>query len=212
MRINARAGCGRILSRYPRLQNQPARARGLEQAERETVVTSNKTTAAAALALALMLGTGATAFGQGAQDQQHVQQPAQQGMPMQPGMMGQGMGPGITGQGMPMQPGMMGQGMGPGMMGQGMPMQPGMMGQGMGPGMMGQMHGWRVVPMTHLSADDVRHFLEHHLEAHGSERLKVGDVDDVDQGTITAEIVTQEDSLVERLAIDRHTGLISRAG
>lgn len=59
-----------------------------------------RTAAATALALVLMLGAGTTVLGQGAQGQQHRQQaPAQQGKPMQPGMMGQ-------------MPGMMGQGQG----------------------------------------------------------------------------------------------------
>jgi hypothetical protein len=125
------------------------------------------------------------------------------------GMMGQGMGPG-----------MMGQGTGPGMMGQGMG--PGMMGQGMGPGMMGQtgpgMGGWsglegrRVVPMMQLSADDVRVFLERYLESLGNARLKVGKVKEADRDTITAEIVTVDDSLVESFAVNRHTGVISAAG
>lgn len=98
-----------------------------------------------------------------------------------------------------------------------------MMGQGMGPGMMDQpmgpsMGGWsglegrRVVPMMQLSTDEVRGFLERHLEALGNERLKVGKVAAVDNDTITADIVTVDDSLVERFAVDRHTGLISAAG
>ena len=218
-------------------------------------MTIRRTTAATALALALTLGAGSTVFGQGAQgQQQHMQQaPAQQGMPMRPGMMGRGMGqemgPGMMGQG-EMGSGMMGQGMESGMTGQagmwhmgphmmspdemhemmehmghmmGQAVGPGMMGQGRGPGMMGQgtgarMGGWsglegrRVAPMMQLSTDDVRGFLERHLEALGNERLKVGKVEAVDDNTITAEIVTLDDSLVESFEVDRHTGLISAAG
>lgn len=102
---------------------------------------------------------------------------------------------------------MMGQGQMP-MMGQGqMPM----MGHGMGgqekmaPGM-----GPRVVPIKHLSTDDVRHFLEHRLDGQGYKRLKVGPVEEKDNGTIVAEIVTAEGSLVQRLEVDRHTGLIKQ--
>ena len=52
---------------------------------------------AATLAFVLFLGAGNTAFGQSAHDQHHPQQaPAGQGMPMQPGMMGQ-MGHGMRG-------------------------------------------------------------------------------------------------------------------
>jgi hypothetical protein len=196
-------------------------------------MTSLRTTAAATvLALVLVLGAGITAFGQGAHGHQGQMQnaPAQQGMPMQPGMMGQGMGTGMMGQeGMwhmgphMMSPeemqemmehmgGMTGQ-MGPGMMGQ----MPGMMGQM--PGMMGQgMRGWsglvggRVVPMMQLSTDDVRGFFELHLAALGNERLKVGKVEALDNETISAEIVTVDESLVESFEVDRHTGMISPTG
>jgi hypothetical protein len=152
---------------------------------------------AVTLAFVVFLGAG-TALGQSAHDQHHPQQ----GMPMQPGMMGQ-MGPGMMG------PGMMGPGMmGPGMMGQGMG--PGMMGQGMGPGMMGpgMMHGLRVVPMMHLSPDDVRAFLQHHIAAHELQHLKVGDVTQADPDTITADLVTENGSLALRLEVDPHTGAI----
>ena len=116
------------------------------------------------------------------------------------------------------QPGqMMGGQMSPGMMqgGQGGMMGPGMMGmmhggQGgmMGHGMMGQGFGDRVVPSTHLSNDDVRHFLEHRLARRGNKRLKVGEVKEEGKDSIVADIVTVDDSLVERLKVDRHTGRI----
>ncbi len=150
------------------------------------------------------------------------------GMMMGPGMMGPGMmGPGMMGPGM-MGPGMMGPGMmGPGMMGPGMMgqqpgpgmMGPGIMGQqpgpGMGPGMMGQGPGFGmgpggsfVMPLARdLSADEVRHMLEHRLAWHGNERLKIGTVEEKDADTIVAEIVTVDGSLVQRLEVDRHTGV-----
>jgi hypothetical protein len=159
-------------------------------------------TTAAILAFVLLLGAGNTALGQSAHEQHHPQQPAQQGMPMQPGMMGPGMmGPGMMG------PGMMGPGMmGPGMMGQGM--YPGMMGQ-MAPGRMGPgVHGFRVVPMMHLSTDDVRRFLQRHISAHGLTRLQVGEVTQTDDETITADIVTREGSVALRLEIDAYTGFV----
>jgi hypothetical protein len=211
----------------------------LEQIERSTVMASVASTAAT-LAFVVVLGAG-TASAQSEHDQHHPQQaPATQGMPMQPGMMGQGMGPGMMGPGM-MGPGMMGQ-MGPGMMGQ-MPgargpggmwhtgphmMSPaemqqmmahmgGMMGQGgpgmgpdmMGPGMMDHgMQGFRVVPMMHLSTDDVRVFLQRHISAHSLTRLQVGEVTQTDDDTITADIVTREGSLALRLEIDAYTGFV----
>jgi hypothetical protein len=123
-------------------------------------------------------------------------------------MMGQGMGPGMMGPGVG--PGMMGQ-MGPGMMGQ---MGPGMMRQDSGPPMGGWsgLEGRRVMPMVQLSTDDVRGFLQRHLAALGNQRLKVGKIEAVDDDTITAEIVTVDDSLVERFEVDRHTGVIASAG
>lgn len=117
---------------------------------------------------------------------------------MGPGMRGQGMmGPGMMG------PGRGGQGMtGPGMMGPGMGGQ-GMMGRGFG---MGHGFGTRVVPSKELSTDDVRHFLEHRLAWRGNKRLKLGEVKEADEDTIIAEIVTVDDSLVQRFKVDRHTG------
>jgi hypothetical protein len=136
------------------------------------------------------------------------------GLQQMPGMSGQGMGPGMMGPGMQQAPGMPGQGMGPGMMDPGMQQMPGqgmgsgMMGPGMGgQGMMGgQGPGMRVTPSQHLTTDDVSHFLGHFLERHGNPRLKVGDVQEVDEDTILAEIVTVDDSLVQRFTVDRHTG------
>jgi hypothetical protein len=119
----------------------------------------------------------------------------------QGGMMGQGrgMGPGMMGPGMQQMPG---QDTGPGMM----PGMPGMSQGMMGPGMMGQGPGMRVTPSQHLTTDDVGHFLGHFVERHGNPRLKVGKVEQVDEDTITAEIVTLDDSLVQRFRVDRHTG------
>lgn len=136
------------------------------------------------------------------------------------GMMGPGTGPMGPGYG-PMGPGygMMGPGygmMGPGygMMGPGFWMMGpgyGMMGPGygmMGPGMMGPGWGYGMggPAEKELSADDVRAWLERSLAWQGNKRLKVGSVTEKDDDTILADIVTVDDSLVQRLAIDRHTG------
>jgi hypothetical protein len=115
---------------------------------------------------------------------------------MGPGMMGQGMGPGMMG------PGMMGQGMGPGMMG------PGMMGQGMGPGMMGQGMMGGGPAAASLTVEDVKSNLERWLAWQGNPRLKVGNVAEKDKATITAEIVTVDNSLVQKLEVDRRTGMM----
>ncbi len=135
---------------------------------------------------------------------------------------GQGAGQGSGTPGCPlangMGPGMMGQGgMGQGMMGQGQ-MGSGMMGQGpMGPGMMGPggggRQGWGMMaPLPEdLSVDSARHMLEHYVAWQGNPRLKLGKVEEEDADTIVGEIVTQDDSLVQRVEIDRHTGMMRPA-
>lgn len=139
-----------------------------------------------------------------------------------PGAMGQGMGPGAMGQGMGRGMGRgMGQGFtGRGMMGQGMMpmmmrMHRGMMGRGfMGRGMMGRgfaNHGMRVTPSLNITAKDVRRFLEKRLKWMDNKRLKVGAIKETDDDTITADIVTVDDSLVQRFTIDRATGWMRKA-
>jgi hypothetical protein len=99
--------------------------------------------------------------------------------------------------------------MGPGMMHGGMG--PGMMQGGMGPGVMrggmAALFGSRVTPMMNLSAEEVRGYLGAQLDRLDNKRLKVGDIK-ADDGTITADIVTVDNSLVQRLKVDRHTGAI----
>ena len=118
------------------------------------------------------------------------------------------------GQGM-MSGGMMGggQGMmggGQGMMGGMMKMMRGMMGQGaMGQGVMGQ--GMRVVPGLNVTVKDVRLFMEKRLGRLGNKRLKVGPVKQLDDRTITADIVTVDNSLVQRFKIDSNTGWVKKA-
>ena len=122
-------------------------------------------------------------------------QPADRGM-SQDGM-GQNMMCPMMRSGM-MQDGMM-QG---GMMGSGM------MGSGMMRGGMGALFGSRVTPMMNLSIDDVRGYLASQLDGLKNKRLKMGDIKG-DDGTIIADIVTVDNSLVQRLKVDRHTGAIT---
>lgn len=156
------------------------------------------------------------------------------GMMMGPGMRyGYGMGPGMM-----MGPGMQyGYGMGPGMMmgpgmhhgygmhrGYGMPhgygmhprhgMHHGMMmgpgagrGRGLGPRMF---YGWPAGESRDISVEDARGWLERKLAWHGNPRLKLGEVTESDDDTIVAEIVTKDGSLVQKLAIDRHSGIMSQ--
>lgn len=157
-----------------------------------------KTTVGAAAALAALgllalpaAGAGDHA-GPGTEAYRQTQQLAQgQGYGMGPGMMGPGYG------------------MGPGMMGPGFGMGPGMMGPGQGFGMRPGFGGQPMLGRD-LSVEDVRHMLDHRLEWTGNARLKVGDVQGLDDDTILAEILTVDGSLVERIRIDRHTGLFQR--
>ncbi len=149
---------------------------------------------------------------------------------MQPAHMGQGYGggsaapsygtlpcPGMkasAGPGMMMGPGMMGHGMmGQGMMPMMQQMHRGMMDHGMWSGVYGHGSAYgksATQPDKDLSADDVRARIERSLKWHGNERLKVGEVKELDDDTIVAEIVTLDDSLVDRLEVDRHTGSMHR--
>jgi hypothetical protein len=110
-------------------------------------------------------------------------------------MMHDDMGRGTMGQGM----------MGHGMMGSGM-MGSGMMQSGERPGI-GTLFGSRVRPVMNLSIDDVRGYLTMRLDRLNNKRLKIGDVKS-DDATITADIVTVDNSLVQQLKVDRHTGAI----
>lgn len=126
------------------------------------------------------------------------------------GTMGPGMMQGRMGPGMMQGQGMMRGGMGQGMMGPGM-MQ-GRMGTMMGRGMMrggtGGIFGRRVVRLMDLSVEDVKRYLTFRLERLGNKRLKLGEVKAAG-GTIAADIVTVDDSLVQRLEVDRRTGAIT---
>ena len=168
-----------------------------------------RTLLAAGIAVAIGLGTSALALAHGPAAT-CTNQPCgwHQGWHMGPMMgqqgqmpmmgQGQGMGPGMMGQQgqMPMMGhGMMGHGMCSGMMGQG---------QGMGPGMMQPLR-------QDLTAADVQHMMEHRLSWQGNPNVKVGTVEEKDDDTIVAEIVTQDGSLVQRLEVDRHTGRMQPA-
>ena len=139
-----------------------------------------------ALATALLLGSAGIAAAHGAG--------------------GGGRGPGYgMGPGMMMGPqGGQGYGMGPGMMGpQGPQGGQGMMAPGAGSGQ----------PAKDLTAEDVRARLETWLTRMGNPRLEVGEVKEVDEDTIIADIVTKEGKVVvDRFRINRHTGAMERVG
>lgn len=139
-------------------------------------------------------------------------------MQMMQRMMGQGGMAGMMG-------GMQGRGMHDGGMGQGMtgqmPMAGGMMmcpmmqmmGGRSGVGMQAMMGGDAMLyGMPHGKAEEmtpesVRAFLEQRLEQHGNPRLKLGEIASAADGSITAEIVTVDGSLVQKLAFNRYPGL-----
>jgi hypothetical protein len=129
-----------------------------------------------------------------------------------PGQGGPGYGPGYG-----MMGGMMGPGAGYG--GQ----------QGFGPaagygGMMGPGHGHgfgngagfgpcgqAAAAGEDIDVDGVKARMERWLTVQNNERLKLGKVEEVDDDTITAEILTVDGSLVHKVAVDRHTGRMQPA-
>jgi hypothetical protein len=171
------------------------------------------------VSLVLGIGIAGSAIAQGMMDDPHhgtmgrgmMQSDSDQGMmgrgAMQGGpdrgMMGGGMMPGGEG-GMncPMMGAMM-QGrqsmMGPGRV------RPEMIGGATGS--MSSLFGSRVVPTMNLSVDDVRGYLTAQLDRLANKRLKIGNIN-AEGGSITAEIVTADNSLVQRMKVDRSTGNI----
>ena len=103
-------------------------------------------------------------------------------------MMGNGehmMGSGMMGGGM------MGQDMGPGMMGRGM------MGPGYGP--------QRQQPDKPLEEKDARAILENYLGSMRNPNLKLGEIKDIGNA-FEAEILTKDNSLVDKILVDKGTG------
>jgi hypothetical protein len=98
-------------------------------------------------------------------------------------------------------------GMGPGMMmGQGYGTACPWCGPMMGPGWSGYQ------PELNLTANDVKTYFERWLTMTGGTRLKVGNTVERDANTITADIVTKDNSsLVQRYAVDRRSGFIRLA-
>jgi hypothetical protein len=176
-------------------------------------------------AVALALAAGAFAYHSSATAQPYGMMGPGYGPGYGQGMMGPGYGPGMMGPGYGpgYGQGTMGPGYGPGMMapgygpgyGQGT-MGPGygpgygqgMMGPGYGPGMMGPGYGpgYGQQGNLNLSTDDVKSYLERWIAAQGNTRLKVGEVKEKDASTIVADVVTKDNSLVQRFTVDRKSG------
>lgn len=149
--------------------------------KRRTLILTAATLALGALATTATLAHG-PGYGSGTG-------PMMNGGGYMQGQSGQGMGP-------------QGQGMGQGYHGYGHGH--GYHGKGFGPGNENCLQNQTLD--TPLTVDDVRANLEKRLEWRGNDRLKVGKVVDKDETTITAEIVTVDDSLVRRIEIDKATG------
>ena len=88
-----------------------------------------------------------------------------------------------------------------------MGMGPGMMGEGrMGPGMMGQGYGHEYQREGKpLAEQEVRVKEENYLRATRNPNLKVGKITDKDQ-YFEVEIVTKDNSLVDKIIVDKQTG------
>jgi len=65
-------------------------------------------------------------------------------------------------------------------------------------------------PAAGITVERARAMLEGVLAWHGNPRLKLGTVEEQNEDTIVAEILTVDDSLVQRLAVDRATGTFRR--
>jgi len=128
------------------------------------------------------------------------------GAPLGPGG-GYGMGPGMMGPGYGYGPGTMhgGRDMGPGMMGPGYGMGPGMMDPGYGP-RYGHPYGPQYQqPREPLKEKDAREMVENYLRSTRNPNLKLGKIED--KGPyFEAEILTKDDSLADKLAVDKNTG------
>jgi hypothetical protein len=144
-----------------------------------------------AIALATALAAAALGYGSAAQAQPYGGW----------GMMGYGPGYGMMGG---YGPGYGMTGYGPGCYG------PAMMygcgygsgpGPGYGPGYFAGARG-----NLNLSTDDVKNYFSRWITAQGNSHIKVGDVKVQDPDTIVADIVTQDNSLVQRFVVNRHTG------
>lgn len=94
------------------------------------------------------------------------------------------------------------------------PTTPGGMGMSPGAGMGGMMGGAGILygmppdAQTEMTPERVRAWLGRRLAAHANPRLRIGEIATAADGSITAEIVTVDGSLVQKLAFNRYPGLV----
>jgi hypothetical protein len=67
---------------------------------------------------------------------------------------------------------------------------------------------WSSSRDLNLTVDAVKAQAERWVAWQGNPRLKVGDVKEKDADTIVADVVTKDNSLVQRFAVNRHTGFV----
>jgi hypothetical protein len=79
------------------------------------------------------------------------------------------------------------------------------MGMGMGPA---ALYGMPPEAKAEMTPERVRGWLEKRLAQHDNPRLKIGKVAQAGGGEITAEIVTVDGSLVQKLAFNRYPGFV----
>ena len=95
-----------------------------------------------------------------------------------------------------------GYGMGPGMMGgRGN-------GYGMGPGMMGSGQGYgpsQEQPQKPIDKEQAKSMVENYLKSTGNPNLKLGDIKDAGQN-FEADVVTKDNSLADKILVDKNTG------
>jgi hypothetical protein len=96
--------------------------------------------------------------------------------------------------------------------GPGYPMGPGMMGPGygyqMGPGMMGPGYGYGPQyqqPQKPMTKKDVETLVQNFLKSTGNPNLKLGEIKD-EGSTYEVAVVTKDNSLVDRILVDKRTG------
>jgi hypothetical protein len=87
----------------------------------------------------------------------------------------------------------------------------------MGPGSTGSGYGpaglYGGAGNLNLSVNDVTSYLNRWIAFGGNTHIKVGNVSEKDADTITADILTTDkDGLVQRFAVDRHTGFFRPEG
>ncbi len=75
-------------------------------------------------------------------------------------------------------------------------------------GALGAIYGMAGQNQIEMTPERVRTWLETRLEWHGNPRLQIGEIGEAADGSITAEIITVDGSVVQKLAFNRYPGLV----